>query len=203
MKLLRNQSGYTLVYSLIFMVVILIIGSAVITRAHVSLTIQNKNISEKQAYLNAKSTARIFTKEISKSITAIEYTPESLQLDIDDRFISSAVPFGLTQNPVQSISSLDKLVAKMILYRSKHPESGVSFVLTINETNTDIKCTFSDEPGFKYDFSAEITGGNQSEKYVMIAEYLLNREPNSSSQNEGDLYTYSFNDYKSKASLKE
>jgi hypothetical protein len=185
------------------MIVILIIGSAVITRAHVSLSIQNKNVSEKQAYLNAKSTAKILTKELSKAITAVEYTPESLQADIDERVISSTVPFGLTQTPALSISSLDELVAKMIMYRSKHPEKGVSFTLTVKEVNSDIKCTFSDETGFEYDFAAEITGKNQSEKYVMIADYVLNREPNIQSQNEGDLYTYSFNEYRSKASLEE
>lgn len=198
MKLLRDRSGYTLVYSLIFMIVILIIGSAVITRAHVSLNIQNKNISEKQAFLNAKSTARILTKEISKAVTAVEYTPDSLQADIEDRVISTAVPYGLTQTPTQTISALDKLVAKMIMYRSKHPEKDVSFTLNVNEMNTDIKCTFSDETGFEYDFAAEITGKSQSEKYVMVAEYVLNREPNTISQNEGDLYTYSFNEYRSK-----
>lgn len=203
MKLLRDRSGYTLVYSLIFMIVILIIGSAVITRAHVSLNIQNKNVSEKQAYLNAKSVAKIVTEELSKAVTAVEYTTDSLELDIEERVISSAVPFGLSQSPVQPISSLDKLVAKMITYRSNHSERNVSFNLTVNELNTVIKCTFSDEPGFEYDFVAEITGKNQSEEYAMIAEYVLNREPNLKSQNEGDLYTYSFNEYRSIRSLEE
>jgi hypothetical protein len=201
MKLLKDRSGYTLIYSLVFLTVILIIGSAVITRSHVALNIQNRNISQKQAYLNSKSAARILTKEISKTVTAVEYN--SSESGPEEREVISAAPYGLTKTPAQPVSSLAELVAKMIWYRSTHLEEGVSFHLTLKEINTDIKCTFSDEEGFKYDFVAEINGRNHSENYRMFAEYVLNKEPNINSANEGDLYYYSFFEYRSNASIED
>ncbi|MDF2534757.1 MAG: hypothetical protein K0R18_914 [Bacillales bacterium] len=201
MKLLKDRSGYTLIYSLIFLTVILIIGSAVITRAHVALNIQNRNISQKQAYLNAKSAARILTKEISKTVTAVEYN--SSESELEDREVISATPYGLTITPSQPVSSLADLVAKMIKYRATHPGEKVSFNLSLKEINTDIKCMFSDEEGFKYDFVAEITGRNHSENYRMFAEYVTNIEPNINSANEGDLYYYNFYEYRTNANIED
>ena len=203
MKLIKDCSGYTLIYSLIFLTVILIIGSAVITRAHVALNIQNKNISQKQAHLNAKSAARILTKEISKTVTAIEYSSSESEWESEDSEVNTATPYGLTLTPTQPVSSLGELVAKMIRYRATHPGKGVSFNLTLKEINTDIECTFSDEEGFKFDFIAEITGRNHYENYRMLAEYVLNKEPNINSSNEGDLYYYSVFEYRTNASIED
>ena len=71
-KVCTNEKGYTLIIAIVIMVVLLIVGTAVITVAANSLNTVNRRVDSRQTYYVAKSAMNVIDRSMMKEDTDVE-----------------------------------------------------------------------------------------------------------------------------------